>query len=71
MSIRTLAATAAALSLMASPAVAQAERTTAPASETSELANGSGLVLAILAIAAIIAGIIIVADGGNDDPLSA
>lgn len=71
MSIRTVAAAAAALSLAASPALAQSERTSAPTSETDELGRGSGLILAILAIAAIIVGIVIVADGGNDGPISA
>lgn len=70
MSIRTVAAAAAALSLAASPALAQTERTSAPAAETNEIGSGSGLILAILAVAAIIAGIIILADS-NDDAISA
>ena len=64
MKLRNVAVATAALSLVASPAVAQAERTSAPASEESEL-RGSGMVLAILAVAAIIAGIIILVDDDN------
>lgn len=70
MSIRTVVAAAAALGLAASPAIAQSERSSAPTGETDEFRGGSSLVLAILAIAAIIAGIIIAVDGDDDGPLS-
>lgn len=69
MKFRNIAAAAAALTLVASPAVAQAERTSAPVSDEAEL-GGSSVVLAILAIAAIIAGIIIATGGGDDDSVS-
>lgn len=76
MKFRNLLAATAALSLVASPALAQSssnvERISAPvAQDESELEGGSGIILAILAAAAIIAGIIIAADGGEDDPISA
>lgn len=67
MKFRTLAAATAALTLAASPAMAQADRSSAPAGDAEELGGGS-LVIAILAIAAIIAGIIIAADGGSTSP---
>ena len=69
--IRKLTLAASAVALVSAPATAQAERASAPAADTQEMASGSGLVVAILAIAAIIAGIVIAVDGGNDDPLSA
>jgi hypothetical protein len=69
MTFRKLAAAAAALSLTATPIAAQAatQRTAAPAEEGSEM--GSTWILALLAFAAIIAGIIIAVDG-SDDPVS-
>lgn len=70
MKFRTLAATAAALTLAASPAVAQAERTSAPATKEAEMGGSGGIVLAILAIAAIIAGIIIAADSNDNNGVS-
>lgn len=70
MKIRNIAAAAAALSLVAAPAVAQTapERSAAPVEEGSEL-TGSSWILAILAFAAIIAAIVIAVDG-DDDPVS-
>ena len=70
MKIRTLAATAAVLSLATAPAIAEVslDRAPAPANKKSEL-GGSGLLIAILAGAAVIAGIVIAADG-DDDPVS-
>ena len=73
MKIRNLALATAALSLAASPAIAEAafDRSAAPVEGGSELGDdGSGIIIAILAAAAIIAGIIIAADGGDDDPVS-
>jgi hypothetical protein len=69
MKFRTLAAAAAALSLTAAPVVAQAApaRASAPVEQGSDL-HGNWL-LAILAIAAIIAGIII-ATKGHNNPVS-
>lgn len=71
MKVRNIAAVAAALTLVASPAVAQAERVSAPVSDESEMGRGSGLILAILAVAAVIAGIIILVDNNEDDSISA
>ncbi len=71
MKFRNLLAATAAVSLAASPAVAQsvdADRAAAPVAEENALgddAGGAGIILALLAAAAIIAGIIIA--GGNED----
>ncbi|MGI8944155.1 MAG: hypothetical protein ACR2FJ_08000, partial [Qipengyuania sp.] len=59
----------AAASLAVAPAVA-AERTAAPIESESEMGRGSGVIVGILALAAIIAAIIIALDNGNDDPFS-
>jgi hypothetical protein len=69
MKFRSIAAAAAALSFAASPAMAQAERATAPTSKKDEL-GGPSIILAILAVAAIIAGIVIAADSGDDSAVS-
>ncbi|GEM_PF-2441893 len=83
MKFRNLLAATAALSMAASPALAQSDfRTSAPVSGESNFVGGGGgggdqtdgsaIILAILAAAAIITGIIIAAGGGNDDdPISA
>lgn len=75
MKFRTLLAATAAISLAASPALAQtsvtAERVAAPVQGESELEGGSGIIIAILAAAAIIAGIVIAVDGSDDTPVSA
>jgi hypothetical protein len=75
MKFRSLLAATAALSLVASPALARTsanvERISAPvAQEESDVGGGSGILIAILAAAAVIAGIIIVADGSEDAPTS-
>lgn len=72
MKFRNLAAATAVVSLAASPAIAEASfaRTSAPVEGESELEGGSGILIAVLAAAAIIAGIVIAADDGNDEPLS-
>lgn len=69
MKIRTVAMAAAALSLAASPAIAQAafDRANAPIEGESE-AQGSGFLLAALAAAAVIAGVVVVAS--DDNPTS-
>lgn len=69
MKFRTMVAATAALSLAATPAIAEAtlDRAAAPVEGESEV-GGSGLIIAILAAAAIIGGIIIIAD--DDDPVS-
>ncbi len=72
MKIRTFALATAAVSLAASPAIAEAayERANAPVEDESELRGGSSIILAILAAAAIIGGIIIAADSGEGAPAS-
>jgi hypothetical protein len=69
MTFRNLAAAAAAMTLLAAPVVAQAapQRAAAPVEQGSEM--GSSWILGILALAAIIAGIII-AVGDDNDPVS-
>lgn len=71
MKIRTLAAAAAVLSLATAPAIAEIslDRTPAPVEGESEVGGGSGLLIAILAGAAVIAGIVIAADD-DDAPVS-
>jgi hypothetical protein len=71
-----LAASFAALSLIAAPVAAQAVNSVAPAverigatsSSSEKLEGNSGILIGILAAAAVIAGIIIIAD--DDDPTS-
>ena len=72
-----LFATAAA-ALAFAPVAAQAQSANAPAVERSakpvskkagEMEGGSGILIAVLAAAAVIAGIVIASDG-NDDPVS-
>lgn len=72
MKFRNVVAATAALSLAATPAIAEAafDRAAAPVEGESELEGGSGIIIAILAAAAVIAGIIIAADDGNDEPVS-
>lgn len=70
MKFRTLAAVAAVSSLVVAPAIA-ADRSVAPVSDESELAGG-GIILGLLAAAAVIGAIVIAADSGNlDEPVSA
>ncbi|WP_374409134.1 hypothetical protein [Pelagerythrobacter sp.] len=78
MKFRNLLAATAAISMAAAPAIAQsassAERAVAPISSESELggdSDGSGVILAILAVAAIVAGIVIAVGGDDDEPVSA
>lgn len=72
MNLRNVALAAAAVSLAAAPAIAQAtfERASAPIEGESEL-QGSGIILGVLAAAAVIGGIIIAADGDDDESVSA
>lgn len=79
MKIRNMLAATAALSMAATPVLANAapvvERAAAPVAGASDFGgeqDGEAIILAILAIAAIIAGIVIAAGSGNDDnPISA
>ncbi len=74
MKIRTVLAATAAVSLAASPAIAQADRSIAPITGENALGNdddggsGVGIILALLAAAAIIAGIVIASDNDDDTP---
>ncbi|MEM6909234.1 MAG: hypothetical protein AAF494_11190 [Pseudomonadota bacterium] len=72
MKIRNLALATAALSLAASPAIAEAafERSVAPLNGESELEGSSGIIIGVLAAAAVIGGIIIIADDDDDEPAS-
>jgi len=71
MKLRNVALATAALSLAASPAIAEAafERSNAPVEGESELA-GSGILIAVLGAAAVIGGIILIADNDDDEPAS-
>jgi hypothetical protein len=73
MTFRNIAMATAALSLAASPAIAESafERTIAPVEGESEVAGGSTLLIALLAAAAVVAGVIVIADGDDDDSVSA
>lgn len=80
MKFRNLFAATAALSMAASPVLAQSaptvDRAAAPVAGESELggdSGGGGILLAILAAAAVIAGIVIAVGGDDedDDPISA
>ena len=69
---------AAIVSLAGTPALAQAanvstasvQRTAALQGDDSELAGGPGIIIAILAAAAVIGGIILAVDSGDDSPVS-
>ena len=69
MKFRTMAAAAAALSLAATPALAQSsvERASAPVSGESEVAGSSTLLLILTAVL-IGAGIFFITDNQDDDP---
>ena len=72
MKARNILAGTAALTLAAAPAIAQVDldRAAAPVAGESD-ATGTGVVLGVLALAAIIAGIVIAADDSEDFPVSA
>ena len=72
MKARNILAGTAALTLAAAPAIAQVDldRAAAPVAGESD-ATGTGIVLGVLALAAIIAGIVIAADDSEDFPVSA
>jgi len=71
MKFRNFAVATAAISLAASPAIAEVAAERAPVEGQSELEGKSGLLIALLAAAAIIAGIVVAADSGDDDAISA
>ena len=68
MKIRNIALATAALSLAASPAIAQAafERTVAPVEDENELTSGSGVLIGLLDAAAVVGAILIIADDEED-----
>lgn len=72
MKLRNLIAAAAALSLAASPALAEAstDRAAAPVSDASELAGDTTALFGILALVGLIAAVIIVADNDDDEAVS-
>lgn len=72
MKFRNLALATAAVSLAASPAIAEAafDRAAAPVEGESELQGKSSILLALLGAAAVIGGIILIADDGEDAPTS-
>ena len=71
MKARNILAGVAALTLAAAPAIAegQMDRASTPVAGESD-GIGSGVILGVLAIAAIIAGIVIAADNGEEFPTS-
>ncbi len=74
MKFSTIAAAAAVVSLAATPAIAEAnfDRSIAPVEGESALEGEGSIFLALLAAAAIIAGIVIASGGTSDDePVSA
>jgi hypothetical protein len=54
----------------ASQPVSSVARTSATVESENDLEGGSGIIIAILAAAAVIAGIVIAADGSDDTPTS-
>ncbi len=65
----------AAATLLIAPVVAQAapakvERVSAPRTDESEVEGATTIIIALLAAVAVIAGIVIAADGGNSNPAS-
>lgn len=78
MKFRNILAATAALSMIATPVLANAapaiERAAAPLVAENEFGGeqgGGSIILAIAAVAAVIAAIVIAADSGDDDPISA
>lgn len=71
--MKKIIAAIAATGLLATPVLAQSvnvERAPARSSDSNELEGESGILIALLAAAAIIAGIIILADNEDDLPTS-
>ena len=72
MKSRIATAAATALALVAVPTMAQAEtpRQAAPVEGENDMIGGAGLIIGILAIAAIVGGIIISTSDDDEDPVS-
>ncbi len=72
MKIKLLVPAVASIALSVTPVMAQAttaDRASAPVGSASNLEGENGILIALLAAAAVIAGIIIIADG-DDEPTS-
>ncbi|MCG6120809.1 MAG: hypothetical protein MEP44_09210 [Blastomonas sp.] len=69
---RIAAAALAALAITATPVLAQAsaQRVSATSAEDSEAEGGTGIIIGVLAAAAVIGGIVIAADQDSDTPTS-
>ncbi len=69
MKFRSIALAVAALSVAASPAIAQAslERAVAPLEDVNEATGGDGILIGVLAAAAIIGGVFIASSGDQND----
>ncbi|WP_033924129.1 hypothetical protein [Sphingomonas sp. 35-24ZXX] len=69
---RFAVAALAALTVVATPVMAQAvnQRVSATTEEDSEAAGGTGIIIGIVAAAAVIGGIVIAADQDSDTPTS-
>ncbi|MDM7956560.1 hypothetical protein [Blastomonas sp.] len=69
---RIAAAALAALAITATPVLAQAgaERISAVSAEENEAEGGTGIIIGVLAAAAVIGGIVIAADQDSDTPTS-
>lgn len=75
MSFKKLALALSVSTLVIAPTIAQAADSVAPARTSSSVTDaekiegGSGILIALLAAAAVIAGIILIADGDDDEDL--
>ena len=67
---KILIAATATIGLVATPALAQAERVGAPIEASEQLEGENGVLIAILAAAAVIAGLIILLEDDTDEPAS-
>ena len=67
---KIVTAAVASLGLVATPALAQAERVGAPVEAGEQLEGENGILIAILAAAAVIAGLIILLEDDEDSPTS-
>lgn len=67
--IKHIIATTAALGLISTPVLAQAERAPAPVEDSEALEGENGILIALLAAAAVIAGLIIIASDDDEEVL--